>query len=71
MRDAPPTPCRSDTSDAPGAGTDAPTAALPRTDRRKTTAADRVPSPFDRERLGWGWLGRGLGGDRRLGKRTD
>lgn len=52
MRDAPPTLL--DTADAPGA-TDAPTS-TPRHSHRDVAMADRAPSPFDRARLGWGWL---------------
>lgn len=63
MRDAPPTLL--DTPDAPDA-TDAP-ASTPYRSHRDAATTDHAPSPFDRGRLGWGWLANGVG-DR---ERTD
>jgi hypothetical protein len=66
MRDTPPT-FLPEPSDASGA-TDTPTAPLGRADHGDTAATtNRAPSPFDRGRLGWGWLANGVG-DR---ERTD
>ncbi len=75
MRDAPPAPClRHETPpDAPIAAADAhPSAPLPRQGHGEAAATpDRAPSPFDRARLGWGWLANDGGGDSRPGERTD